>query len=409
MEPRAQRLSDEEASWDLLRYLAARSSLSPAGKDVMTRVFDELEAVLGRSWPKRQASGGQGFAQLIRFIGPVSELPKVLMFFTRLHSAVGEPTFAPVLTQLKKRLDWHTWQHIQLQLEVGRLARAAGQNATYEPAIPGSARKGDLLIVAPDGNELLVETTALGRSERARLTMAFDDAVGDGVLAIEQRSGVYLAVEVKQQLDESATKRWLAAITQSAEQVLADGDARQLDGPGGLVRIQRDPFPEGTPTYSGPLLEEDLGRRLVRMVLEKGKQSTGDRRAWLRIDGQDGLFTFSPWSRMTDEDRLVELSALLRPVMSSFRHVAGVVYSSGTMFGVMGPSGDSTTVDRTVNTAHGTLIRRLLAPFVVRETLMLPAPEQSADLWETGYSVEPRWLDEDLETLGLPPLARIRP
>ncbi|MBK6871323.1 MAG: hypothetical protein IPK24_19045 [Kineosporiaceae bacterium] len=74
----------------------------------------------------------KGFAQLIRFIGPASEIPKVLMFFTRLQVAVAEPTFAPVLFLLKNRPDWHTWQHGQLQLEVRGSAKAVGWHSSHD-------------------------------------------------------------------------------------------------------------------------------------------------------------------------------------------------------------------------------------------------------------------------------------
>ncbi|MGH3627744.1 MAG: hypothetical protein ACRDRL_09940, partial [Sciscionella sp.] len=53
-------------------------------------------------------------------------------------------------------------------------------------------------------------------------------------------------------------------------------------------------------------------------------------------------------------------------------------------------------------------LRRLLAPHLVRESLIVPLRDEGVELasvWAKAYGSEPAWLDQDLASLGLPALA----
>ncbi len=375
----------------------------------MRTVFDGLERMLGPSWPKRQVSGGgPGFGELLRFSGRVSELPRVLTFYARLLAAAKEATFVPVMQVLKKEPDLAAWRHIQLQLEVARLARANGWTASFEPSIPGSRSSGDVLMGTGGGEQVVVETTTLGQTDRFREADAFDDLISDGILAIERQFGVNTVVEVSERLDAEGTARWLSAIAESAAKVWATGGGIQLDGPGGTVRLQVEEVPVGTASFTGLVREEGLGHRLSRLVAKKAGQSAGPDPAWLRVDGLDGLFAFSPWAQMAPAERVRTLAAELRQALKDHEHVHGIVYSSG-MANVA--TGDASSVDAFVQADGGFLVRRALAPYLARETIVLAAQPQALEVarrWAEAYADEPAWLDTDLADLGLPPLAGFR-
>jgi hypothetical protein len=400
----------DEPSWDLLRYLAATSSFTPAGKAAMRTVFDGLESMLGSSWPKRQVTaGGPGFGELIRFVGLVSELPRVLMFYTRLLAALKDPTFVPVMQVLKKAPDLAAWRHILLQLEVARLARAAGWEASFEPSIQGSKSMGDVLVGIGVVEQFVVETTTLGQTDRFRQADAFDDVISDGVRAIERQFGVNTIVEVTERLDAEDTRRWLSAIASSAAKVQAAGKGIQLDGPGGTVRLQGEEVPVGTATFTGLVREEGLGHRLSRLVAKKAGQSAGPNPAWLRVDGRDGLFTFSPWAMMAPAERVATLAAELEQALKDHEHVHGIIYTSG--MANVAPGVDASSMDTFEQADRGFLVRRALAPYLARETIVLVSHPHGLDVargWADAYADEPAWLDADLGDLGLPPLAAFR-
>ena len=71
---------------------------------------------------------------------------------------------------------------------------------------------------------------------------------------------------------------------------------------------------------------------------------------------------------------------------------------------------DSTIEDITVTTARGTGLRRLVAQQLVRETVIIPlqpAASQQLAVWTNSHNDEPFWLDEDLHSRGLSPLAAL--
>jgi hypothetical protein len=332
------------------------------------------------------------------------------MFYTRLLAASKDPTFVPVMRVLKQAPDLAAWRHIQLQLEVARLARAQGWTASFEPSIPGSKSMGDVLVGISGTERFVVETTTLGQTDRFRQADAFDDVISDGVLAIERQFGVNAIVEVTERLDAAGTARWLSAIAETAAKVRATGGGIQLDGPGGTVRVQVEEIPVGTARFTGLVREEGLGHRLSRLVAKKAGQSAGPDPAWLRVDGHDGLFTFSPWARMAPAERVATLAAELEQALKDHDHVHGMIYSSG--LANMAPGVDASSMDAFEQTDRGFLVRRALAPYLARETVLLvshPHATDTARSWAEAYAHEPAWLDADLDDLGLPPLAALRP
>ena len=193
-----------------LHYLAETSSLSREGKAAVAHLFDRLEARLGRSWPRRlYAKRGHLFPEFVGFSGYVAVLPRLLTFAVQLEAVAEEPTFSPVLRVLKREPSGTDWQHVKLQLEVARTARAAGWGAEFEPSIPGSTRKGDLLVAVDEEDRVLVETTTLFRAREDMSAESFEDALQERIGVIERQHGVHAIVDLVQRLDIDSTNDWL--------------------------------------------------------------------------------------------------------------------------------------------------------------------------------------------------------
>ena len=56
------------------------------------------------------------------------------------------------------------------------------------------------------------------------------------------------------------------------------------------------------------------------------------------------------------------------------------------------------------------MLRRAVCPHLVRETVILPLQadvDEQLQVWAAGYAGERSWLESDLQTAGLPPLAQL--
>jgi hypothetical protein len=390
-----------------MHYLAETSSLSPDGKKAVAHVLDRLEARLGRSWPRRLYNKrGRLFPEFVLFSTHVTALPRFLSLAMQLEAVAEDPTFAQVLRVLKKEPTSTDWQHAKLQLEVARAARAAGWGAEFEPTIPGSIHKGDLLLAVGETNPVLVETTTLFRASEDLSAGAFEDAVLEGIGIIEREHSVHAIVDLVQRLDADATRDWLEAIKVAAAEVAATGEAREVESPGGGVRLEAGDVPMGTTVFNGVPGRRDLSHRLGAALARKARQTEGPYPAWVRIDVRDGLFAFTEWSQMPPSERVTSLAAAIRPYTEGQEHLHGIIFSSGPA-NSLGAT-DPTIVDAHAEAHDGFLIRRLLAPHLVRESLILtlrPAASDMARTWADVYAGEPAWLDSDLGSYDLPPLA----
>lgn len=92
--------------------------------------------------------------------------------------------------------------------------------------------------------------------------------------------------------------------------------------------------------------------------------------------------------------------------MNDREHLRGIICSSGAAVSL--GATDPAIVDAHAETDDGFLVRRLLAPHLIRETLIVtlcPAASDMTRAWANAYAGEPSWLDSDLASYGLPPLA----
>jgi hypothetical protein len=393
-------------TWQVLHHLAEASSLSDDGKAAVGHALDLLERRLGRAWPRRQfAKRGYLFPELVSF-SHVAVLPRLLTFAVQLESVAEDPTFAPVLGVLKREPSADAWQHAKLQLEVARAARFLGWAATFEPSIPGSSHKGDLLLSLGDSRQILVETTSVFRSRDDLSANEFEDGLQNQIRTIERRRGVHTAVELEQQVDGDELAEWLEAIEVAATRVEATGQTVEVKGAAGVVRVRPHPLADGTVTFSGVSRVRDAVPRLGTVVAGKVRQSRGPYPVWLRINANEGLFALTAWAHMAPTERITLLAQMMRQYTRGEPHLHGIVCSSGTAL-ALGAT-DAAVEDVHVESGDGFFVRRLLGPHLARETVVvrLQAPGgEAAASWAGAYRSEPTWLDQDLAELGMPSIA----
>ena len=394
-------VNDEVTNWATLRDL--RSGLSATGLQASDWALDHLERLLGPSWPRRQFDK-HGFVppELWMHGTHRAALPRFLAFATRLHDQTDEPTFAPVLSSLRKGVSSSGWRHILLQLEVARLARALSLPATFEPEIEGSDRRADVVLDEPVRGQL-VETTTLLRADPEQEWHAWEDRFQQELRRIEVDHGVHIAARLSNHGDDSNTRQWLARTREAAARVSAGGGSEAVVADAGQIDIQHQPLAVGARRFIGAPYFSDGWRRLGRALRAKARQSAGARPAWLRVDAADGLFQFTNWVNHTWPDRLRELRDVVTDEqLDDLPHFQGVVISSGPAL-CLGAT-DPREEDRDAAFAGAFGLRRLLMSDLVRETFIIsvrPEAQAWAEYWRAGYDTESRWTDEDLARHGL--------
>ena len=396
-------------SWDVLYRFAQSGGLTKEGGRAVEATLQGLRELLGPSWPRRQHAAFRGLPdELLLFANHSAALPQFLNLGTRLQAAASEPTFKPVLTDLRRGLAPDKWRHLLLQLEVARAGRAIGMRARFEPPIPNTVRYADVLLDGGPGEALLVETTSLFRSDIDIAHQTYESNLGWSLMEIEQRRGVYITTRLTDHLNDDDTNAWLRAVDSAAQDVRHTDTPQSIRRAAGEMIVDTRPPTTGTTTFSGAVQRGDGWRRLARTLDGKVRQMSGTTAAWIRVDVLDGFFQFTDWGRKAWPERVNQLALALNDALGEARHIAGVVVSSGlaTSLGAV----DSAIEDITVTTARGTGLRRLVAQQLVRETVIIPlqpAASQQLAVWTDSYNDEPFWLDEDLHSRGLSPLAAL--
>jgi len=400
------RVTDEDPTWEMLLKMLDHGGLTGEGKAAARWSLEWLRDLLGPSWlPRQYRRMGRLPGELLMFATHQYGLPSLLFMVTRLRAVVGvEPTFAPVMTGLRRGLDSAGWRHLLLQLEAARAFRSPGATVTFEPAIPGSDSKADLRIEDGAGIPWLVETTALFRSRLDRDAEEYEDRFQWAVRAVEHRHRVHCITHLDDHLDQQGTQEWLSAVDAAARQVRAAGVSQTVATEAGRVRIQVSAPAGGATVFAGVLRSGDGWRRLGRAIRDKARQSAGPVPVWLRIDVLDGLFQFTEWSGLPWPERIEHVSVALRGELRGVQHLHGVVLSSGPAVAL--GAVERAQEDITAKAQGGTGIRRLIVPHLVRETLVITLHDSAAEqaaAWINAYAAEPDWLDEDLAQLGQQP------
>ena len=398
---------DDEPTWMMLSRLADGNALSDNGKAAAQRLLDRVSGLLGPRWPAAYfARNGRLPAELLMFSTHRAVLPQFLAFALRLGEASSEPTFKSVLSALRKGVEVSGWRHTLLQLEVARVCRQAGAAYSFEPAIPGSVHKADLQVEDGAPAPWLVETTTVLRGDVDKAWEDYEQRFRATIRRIEYQHAVTCVVAFDDHADDAVTAEWLATIELAAAHAQSVGVPQQVTSPVGTVTVLAGPPPAGTTLFTGAPQYRNGWHRLGRTLADKARQTSGPLPAWVRVDCLDGLFQFTEWARADPHTRVTEIAAAIRQNITWPPHARGVVLSTGA--GLSIGATDTSVENIDAITSDGIILRRLLAPHLVRETFIIPLADDAgthAGLWAAAYDTESYWLDDDLSAAGLPRLA----
>lgn len=387
-------------SWELLADLGG-TALTAEGHAAHAWAFEVLRRRLGPQWP-RLAWQRQGPipGELLRAGDHSVAIVQLLALATRLERFSADPSFSPVLRELRRNPTASRWRHSLLQLEVARAGIAIGLDVSFEPSVTGTSRFADVEWRSPTTPSTLIETTSLFRDEVAIRAERYETWLKDQVTRIEFDHQVSIAVELTAHAELDAIRTWLAALDQASQELVGDAVVT-IPGPGVVARVQRAPFPEQTSIFVGATVEGDVWRRLARTLAGKARQSAGPHSTWLRVDVLDGLWQFTPWAQLPLSERLELIAPVLRGHLAAQAHLKGIVLSSGPLVALSEPP------DEDVEVPLALALRRKLSAYQVRETLIVSLRDThhaGLEHWAAAYRAEPQWLDADLATVDLPPV-----
>jgi hypothetical protein len=376
----------------------------------------EAEEILGTEFPARTFEKFDGLpGELLMFSTHRYALPQFLSFMLALRAAAAEPSFRTVINGAIAGVDVAAWYHLLLQLEAGRACREMGHPVAYEPAIEGSASKGDLLVDAV-ASPWLIETTVVLRADADKTWERYEDRVKAMLRGVEHRHDVTCVTVLEDHPDgangdgalDPVTEDWLLAVEFAAREAHGSRVVQTVAAGYGRVEIYPDGVPDGTTIFTGAVQERDGWKRLRRTLAGKAKQVEGTLPAWVRVDCRDGLFMFGEWPKMPQAERIAVIADAIIGDVRWPVCAQGVVLSSGlaSSFSATDPAVE----DFTVETDRGILMRRMVAPYLLRETVIIPIVAQGspvAQQWREAYGAEGHWLDTDLASAGMPPLSQL--
>lgn len=402
-------VAEEEPKWEELDALISRNGLSDDGTATMQWALAQLRTLVGESWLGRQYRKQRRLPAELLYAGTHRyALPQALSLVLRLDRAFSEPTFAKVRSEFRRGADSSAWRHILLQLEVARAAADQGDAVTFEPSIPGSNSKGDLLIAPNTPEAWMVETTTLPRADVDLNWQTYEDQFEAVIRSIERRHDVTCTTVLNDHMAADETQAWLVAVDAAAGSADQTSDPTVVRSEIGTVTIHRDRVPSGTTLFSGAVQYRDGWHRLGRALATKARQIAGPWPAWIRIDCLDGLFQFTEWASAQPQKRIEAIATAIRSNVVWPANAEGIALSSGPAVSLNALDPAAETV--TAHTTHGAFLRRLLSPHLVRETFVIPVNDQNQSRtlwWINAYANEPDWLNQDLAAAGKPPLEQL--
>lgn len=398
-------------SWVLFREMGEGAALTGAGRAVTLWALDTLEAQLGRAWPQRQFDK-QGWvpSELLGYAGWRHELPRLLQLAANMRRFRSITGFADAIRPVKRTCDHAAWNHFVLQLEVARVGHALGMQCQFEPRIAGMNRAADVLLTA-DHAAMHVETTTLTTGKVQREQLASERELQGQVMGLALRHGVSVEVELAVELTAQIAQACLSSLESSLAAVARTGMRITMKKSWGRAVV--DPVSQtaapGLTSFSGAPHWRNAWHRVEDALRDKARQLIGAEGAWIRIDLYDGTFGFTDWARKAMAERAEVMAYWIPRALDGFTSVDGVVVSSGAAVS-LGPVDDPAATD-SASTGHISMMRRPVAPGLVRETIIVPTNEAgrtSAADWHRVYDAESTWLSDDLQELGLSQLYELR-
>jgi len=379
--------------------------------------IDRLESAFGPSWPARQyETHGRIPNSLIAYGMQPAALIEMLSLAARIDRFADDRTSREVLGVLRGAPDDSAWWHALLQLEVARAGASFGATASFEPRMPGSPGRGDVLLQLPD-RTVMVETSTLSRARRDREWEDYERAVRLGLEPVARELSLRVELTLNAHPEPEQAAAWIASAVDSARRAARNSISVVLENDWVRATFEPHSSSPGIASFVGATHYRDGWVRVRRMLREKIGQTTGATAAvWLRVDDRDALFRFGDWVRSPFQERIDVIAAAIRGTPDDLTgdgrfdssHIAGVIVSSGLLNSAA--ERDVPQDETAVDDAGAVLMRRRIAAHVIRETVIVALSDigqVDAERWRAAYSQEATWLDQDLHERGFAPVAAL--
>lgn len=401
-------LEPDPSSWKFWREWMNRSQRGPAWRQVGSWAFNELEAQVGDVWltrtiEKYSRAGEEKILPPIIFLAPSHTIAfaELLELVLRLDLLKDRPGCHRLRAILDGDPMPHQLMHLRVQLEVGALTMRRRQDVAFElSSDTGGAAD---VVIGEEPARIVVETKVVLFDDRTRNHHSATDQLFRYLHDLELRYQIECAGDFEEKLEGANLDSFLISADICARQAHDTGDQQTLEGWGSRITFS----PTGHEMESGlhGAVHRSLGwHRTEHILRKKAWQTRHQPSVWLRVDALDGLWQFTPWSRLDLSAKLQSLVGPVRAALETDEHLGGVVITSGAGHAQGLFHGESSRVEDCY------ALRRLIEPLRVRETMIIPmnsGAAPAAEMWRDLYDEEPTWLDWALERKGLPSVQEI--
>lgn len=398
----------DPSRWDFWHEWMRRSQRGPAWRQVGTGALDALEAQVDKGWLSRTIEKYTGAGEdytlpPFLFLAPVHTIAfaELLELVLRLDILTGKLGTERLCGILDRDPMPYQLMHLRVQLEVGALAMWRRQDVAFERL--SSAGGAADVVIGQEPTEIVVETKAVLLDDRTRDHHSATDLILARLHDLEMRYQIECAGDFEEQIEGPDLDSFLISAEICARQAHETGNQQILEAWGARITFS----PPGQELLSGlhGAVHHSLGwHRTERILRKKAWQSRHQKSVWLRVDALDGLWQFTPWSRLELPDKLLTLVGPIRQALETDEHVAGVVITSGPAHA------QSVFYGESAHLGDSYALRRLIEPLRVRETMIIPLSDrvlEAAEMWRDLYDNESSWLDWALESRGLPTVDEI--
>lgn len=389
-------------TWDLWGQKAlAHQCFTADGQVVVSDAVRVFRRFFGEKWLASSVEMGMPIQQTCFLDSQVlSVAVNLLDLYAKIALAADDKSARPLQRVMKRRLDGLAWRHCLVQLEVAGLARRAGWDVAFEPAV-GQRNRADLCLTVPGGQKVLMDTLVLGLAETVVKADHWHASVqGRMEWGLRQRFGNTLEVggDVGRSGSDEQLEEWIRQVYQAAERCIESGEPAVIPGPtGGRILIGPAGRGERQSLVGAPVISDERDR-IIDRIHNKRHQLAAASCLWLRIDHLGGLWSLTPWSQHDLQAKAASLFHVLERTLGGEDGVSGLVISNGALdiAGTDVPEG----VIRAPQ-AYG--LRCRLPTGTVRETFILRGDGTNEALARTlasWYAEEASWLDWALQELG---------
>lgn len=383
-------------------------TLTPKGKEFIPEVVKILSCILGTDYLKRcleiEPSHPLFSAEYPMFNDVPVAISNLIILSVKLELASKQRGWSRFRKEFIPNCSSKAWNHGMIQLEISGFAAKYGYACEFEPTL-STGRKGDITVHTRLGN-LFFETVMIGTSDPFSKADIFYNHMARFLYNMSMKYGFNIKGELKtypsqeQQIDDILKRLFSIMNLMNFPRI---GDSQLLNNEFVNLQITRSNTPS-FPDLTGVHITTDSWHRLKRCIYEKGRQSSGARNVWLRIDEGSGMWAFTPWANKSLEEKMKLIVPLIKEELKPFEYVSGIILSNSS--GIYANSEDDLSIVNNGNIA----IRRVFPFNYFRETIIIScgkSARRAAREIGKWYLEEPHWLDWAMDHLEMPSISEI--